>query len=102
MSLVINVCSFSLGFFSGISVYKKQEVDYKLLGMFYFCVSPYQLVTAYTNIDIVHKINLNRMRPSIVVLLGLSTVCAVNGSIFGTGYVLGNSYAKTRDSSRLE
>ena len=102
MSLLINTCSFSLGFFSGISVYKKQEVDYKLLGMFYFCVSPYQLVTAYTNMDIIQKINLNHIRPSTVVLLGLSTVCIVNASIFGTGYVLGNSYAKTRDSSKLE
>lgn len=102
MSLVINICSLTLGFFSGITAYKQQQVDYKLLGAFYFCVSPYQFVKIYSNMDIVQKISFNHTKPSVIIFSGLSVITIVNASIFGTGYVLGNSYAKMRDSSRLE
>jgi hypothetical protein len=102
MLLVINICSLTLGFFSGITAYKQQQVDYKMLGAFYFCVSPYQFVRAYTNMDIVNKIQLKYTKPSVIIFSGLSVITIVNASIFGTGYVLGNSYARMRDNSKLE
>lgn len=102
MSLLINTCSLTLGFFSGITAYKQKQVDYKLLGAFYLCVTPYQFVNVYTNMDVVNKIKFNYTRPSIIILSGLTVVSIVNASIFGTGYVLGNSYAKMKDSSKLE
>jgi hypothetical protein len=52
--------------------------------------------------DIVKKISFNHTKPSVIIFSGLSVITIVNASIFGTGYVLGNSYAKMRDSSRLE
>ena len=94
MSLVINLCSLTLGFFSGITAYKEQRVNYKLLGAFYFCVSPYQLVNIYSNMDIVQKIRFKYTKPSVIIFSGLSVITIVNASIFGTGYVLGNSYAR--------
>ena len=100
MSVLINICTLTLGSFSGITSYKQQHVDYKLLGIFYFCVSPYQFINIYTKIDTIQKIKFNHTRPSIIILSGLLGVCAVNASIFGTGYVLGNSYARMKDSSK--
>jgi len=94
MSLLINLCSLTLGSFSGITVYKQREVDYKLLGAFYLCVLPYQLAKLYTNMNTVQKIRFNYTRPSVIVLTGLSCITVINASIFGTGYVLGNSYAR--------
>ena len=102
MSLLINTCGLTLGFFSGVTAYKQKQVDYKLLGIFYLCVSPYQFVNVYTNINVVNKIQFNYTRPSIIILSGLTVVSIVNASIFGTGYVLGNSYARMSDSSKLE
>jgi len=102
MSLLINTCNLTLGFFSGITAYKQHQVDYKLLGMFYLCVSPYQFVSVFTNMDVVSKIKFNYTNPSIIIFSGLTVVSIVNASIFGTGYVLGNSYARMSDSSKLE
>jgi hypothetical protein len=102
MSLLINTCSLTLGFFSGITAYKQQQVDYKLLGIFYLCVSPYQFVKAYTSMDIVNKIQIKYIKPSIIIFSGLTVVSVFNASIFGTGYVLGSSYARMSDSSKLE
>jgi hypothetical protein len=102
MSLIINLISLTLGSFSAITIYKQQEVDYKMLGVFYCCASPYQFLKIYNSMDIVQRIRFNCTKPTVAVLTGLSCISIVNASMFGTGYVLGNSYAKMRDSSRLE
>jgi hypothetical protein len=52
--------------------------------------------------DIVNKIQIKYIKPSIIIFSGLTVVSVFNASIFGTGYVLGNSYAKMKDSSKLE
>jgi len=94
MSFAINICSLTLGAFSGVTAYKQREVDYKLLGAFYLFVSPYQLVKVYTNMNIVQQIRFKNMNPAVIALTGLSCITVMNASIFGTGYVLGNSYAR--------
>ena len=94
--------SSTLGSFSGITAYNKQPVDYKLLGTYYFFVTPYQFIMAYEKMDVLQKIRFNHIKPSLKIISGLLGVTLLNASTFGTGYILGNSYVKMKDSSKLE
>lgn len=103
MIRIINLISLTLGSLSGITVYNKQEVDYKLLGAFYFFVAPYQMIIIYNKLDLIEKIKFNHnKRHHSMLLTMLLGLIIIDASTFGTGYLLGNSYAKMKDSSKQE
>ena len=87
MSL-IPITTILLGSFSGIAVYKQHPVDYKMLGIYFSIITPYQAYSVYSNLDIISKLKLQCVKPYIHIPIAFTMLSLINGSIFGLGYVV--------------
>ena len=101
---IIPFCNLLVAIFSGITAYKnnthnmqhqsqlfyKQEhLDYKMLGAYYSIITPFQVIGAYSNLDILGKIRLQSIKPYIHIPATISLVTVGNAAVFGLGYIMG-------------
>ena len=91
MSL-IQLSNLVLGISTGITVYKEQSVDYKMLGLYSCIITPYQVLNLYNKFDIVTQLHLRAVKPYVHIPMTLSLISASNLSSFGLGYVIGTLY----------
>lgn len=89
--MIIPSCTMFLGSLHGIAKYKQQTVDYKLLGTYFGIITPYQAFGIYSNLDVISKIKLQGVKPSIHIPTTLLMLTIFNGSVFGVGHVVGRS-----------
>lgn len=105
MSLT-TLTTFALGSFTAITAYKqdlhnahnhgqlfyKQEhLDYKMLGTYFAIITPYQLITIPSKLNMMNKIHYKYMNPYIRIPMLLFIVTVANASNFGLGYILGRA-----------
>ena len=88
MSL-IQLSNLVLGVSTGITVYKQQSVDYKMLGLYSCIITPYQVLNLYNKFGIVTQLHLRATKPYVHIPMTLSLISVLNLSIFGVGYVIG-------------
>jgi hypothetical protein len=88
---IIAASTLFIGSMSGIAKYKQQPLDYNLIGTYFGIITPYQIIGAYSNLDVLSKIRLQGSNPFIHVPMAILMLSVANGSIFGIGYVLGKS-----------
>lgn len=89
--LLIGLSTVFIGSMSGITKYKQQSVDYKLIGTYFGIITPYQVVNLYSNLDLLSKIRLQGVKPYVHLPMAVLMLTIANGSVFGIGYVVGKS-----------
>ena len=80
-----------MGSFNGIASCKHQPIDYKILGLYYGIITPYQLFNTYNNLDIVQKIRLQGVKPYVYIPTTLSMLMIGNACVFGLSYIVGKT-----------
>lgn len=90
---LIQLSNLVLGVSTGITVYKQQTVDYKMLALYSCIITPYQVLNLYNKFDIVTQLHLRATKPYVHIPIALSLISVSNLSIFGVGYVIGKVYS---------
>jgi len=88
---VIPYFNILMGSFSGIAAYKKHPVDYILLGSYFSIITPIQVISVYSRLDVLSKIRLQGVNPYYHIPTTILLLTAGNLSMFGLGYIAANS-----------
>jgi hypothetical protein len=86
---IIPYCNFLLGTFNGIATYKQNPIDNMLLITYFSIITPYQVASAYSRLDLIGRLKLRAVSPCISVPILISMVTGANLLVFTMGHVSG-------------
>lgn len=86
---IIPFCNLLLGSFNGIATYKQNPIDNMLLVSYFSIITPYQLVSAYSSLDILARIRLQAISAFIHIPVSATILTVGNLSVFALGHIFG-------------
>lgn len=72
----------------GGSAGKRQNIDYKTLGLYLGMVTPYQAYNFYNKLDIVSQLHLRAVKPYVHIPMAVSMITVSNLWTFGIAYIV--------------